>query len=308
MRCIAVAVLLMVCSLQLAGSEVLARGKQPEEPDTAKVSDIYNPPRVITPAYESGPRPAGETLPGAETGVPGTSEPSTDRTTGQPCATCGGGSRARVGGGGGFSLGYLAASLEDINPRIREMGIPALSDEVLMIGGRGYARVGHLVIGGAGYGGDTETGGIPDCCARYARVGIAYGGVIFGLTMAQPRYEATAGMLLGGGSIEIVRERTSRSVGGWDDAWEIFDKTGSDSVATEDLNVTSKITGEFMALEPFLEVKYRVLPLMAFGLSASYLSAKVGHGEWKVDGVSIPDSPESNIGGWSLRFGLHFGI
>ena len=132
--------------------------------------------------------------------------------------------------------------------------------------------------------------------------------LILGLTVTRPRYEAVAGMLFGGGSVEIVRQRNSRSVAGWDDAWEIFDESGPDSVATDNLDVTSKITGDFIALEPFFELKYNLLPFMALGLSTSYLSAGVGRGEWKLDGVSIPDSPESNIGGWSLRLGLHFGV
>ena len=308
MRCVGIAVLLMVCSLQLAGVEVLAQGRESEEPDTTGASDIYNPPRVITPGYEAGPQQTDQTPPGVEAEVPVASEGGPAGTAEQPCASCTGGSRTRFGGGGGFSAGYLFANLDDINPRIRDMGIPALSEEILMVGGRGYARIGHLVFGGAGYGGETESSGIPDCCARYARVVVAYGGVILGITAARPRYEAVGGMLFGGGSIEIVRERNSRSVGGWDDAWEIFDVSGPDSVATDDLNITSKITGEFIALEPFLEVKFRMLPFVALDLFASYLSAGVGRGQWKLDGVSMPDSPESNIGGWSLRLGLHFGV
>lgn len=308
MRCVGIAVLLMVCALQSAGVEVLAQAEEPDKPDTTTASDIYNPPRVITPEYEAGPRPSDDIQPGAETEAPTAPEPGPGQPTEKRCATCSRGSRARVGGGGEFSTGYLFANLDDINPQIQRMGIPTLSEDILMIGGRGYTRIGRLLIGGAGYGGDTESSGIPDCCARYARVRIGYGGVILGLAMTRPRYEAIAGMLFGGGSVEIVRERNSRSVAGWDEAWEIFDEAGSDSVATDDLSVTSKITGEFIALEPFFEVKYWVLPFMALDLSASYLNAGVGRGEWKLDGVSIPDSPESNIGGWSLRLGLHFGV
>jgi len=308
MRCVRILVLLMACWLQLAGVEVLAQEKGPVEPDTTSASDIYNPPRVITPEYEAGPQPSGEIRPETEVEPPAPTERGPGKTRDKRCATCSGGSRARVGGGGEFASGYLFADLDDINRQIRQMGIPALSNNIFLVGGRGYTRIGHLLVGGAGYGGGTESSGIPDCCARYARVEIAYGGVILGLAMARPRYEVMAGMLFGGGSVEIVRERNSRTVAGWDEAWENFDASGPDSVATDDLNMTSKITGEFIALEPFAEVKYWLLPFMALDVSASYLNAEVGRGEWKLDGVSIPDSPESNIGGWSLRLGLHFGL
>jgi hypothetical protein len=306
MRCIGIAVLLMACWLQLAGVEVLAQQKEPVEPDTTSASDIYNPPRVITPEYGAGPQPSDEIQPGMEAEPPAPPEPGPGKTRDKRCPTCSGGSRARVGGGAEFVSGYLFADLDDINPQIRQMGIPALSDDIFLVGARGYTRIGHLLVGGAGYAGDTESSGIPDCCARYARVEIAYGGVILGLAMTRPRYEAMAGMLFGGGSIEIVRERNSRAVADWDEAWENFEESEPDSVATDDLNLTSKITGEFIALEPFAEVKYWLLPFMALDVSASYLNAEVGRGEWKLDSVSIPDSPESNIGGWSLRLGLHF--
>jgi hypothetical protein len=308
MRCVGIAVLLMVCLLQSAGVEALAQEKEPAEPDTASASDIYNPPRVITPEYEAGPRPSEETRADTETEPPPAVEPRPERAGDKRCPTCPRASRARVGGGGEFSSGYLFADLSNINRRIRDMGIPALSEDIFLMGARGYTRIGHLLIGGAGYSGDTESSGIPDCCARYARVEVAYGGVMLGLAVTRPRYEVMGGMLFGGGSVEIVRERNSRMVAGWDAAWENFDEGGSDSVATDDLNMTSKITGEFIALEPFAEIKYWLLPFMALNVSASYLNAEVGRGEWKLDGVSIPDSPESKIGGWSLRLGLHFGV
>ena len=308
MRHVGIAVLLMVCSLQLAGVEALAQEEEQAEPDTTSASDIYNPPRVITPEYEAGPRPSDEIQPGMETEPPPAAEPGPGKTRDKRCATCSGGSRARVGGGGEFAGGYLFANLDDINPKIRQMGIPALSDDIFLVGGRGYTRIGHLLIGGAGYSGESESSGIADGCARYARVDITYGGVILGLAMTRPHYEAMAGMLFGGGAVEIVRERNSRMVAGWDEAWENFDEAGPDSVAADELNMTSKVTGEFIVLEPFVEVKYWVLPFMAMDVSASYLNAEVGRGEWKLDGVSIPDSPESNIGGWSLRLGLHFGL
>jgi len=308
MRCIGMAVLLMACCLQLSGVQVLAEVEEPERPDTTRASDIYNPPRVITPGYEASPEPSDEIPTGTETEAPDTPEHEPAQPVPTPCATCGGGSGTRAGGGGEFTTGYLYADLDDINAQIRRMGISEVSERVFLVGGRGYARIGHLLIGGAGFAGETKSSGTPDCCARYARVGIAYGGVILGLTTKQDRYEAAAGMLFGGGSVEIVRERNSRSVRDWDEAWEIFDKSGPDSVATEDIDLTSKITGDFIALQPFLEVKYRMLPFMALGLSASYLNAGVGRGEWKLDGVSIPDSPESNIGGWCLRLGFQFGV
>jgi hypothetical protein len=299
----------MIFTIPAVSTTGLAQEKEPAEPDTSSRSDIYNPPRVITPEYKPGsPPPDPEEPKTDEVRYPEGETAMDKKARSEGCATCRGASRSRVGAGAEVVTGYLFAGLDEINPHIRRMGIPALSEEVFMAGGRGYTRIGHLLIGGAAYGGDTESGGIPDCCARSARVEIAYGGVLFGATTGGPRYEISAGMLFGGGAVEIVRERSSRNVSDWDEAWDDFYESGPDSVATEDLNITSKITGDFIALEPFAGLKYWILHFMAVDLSASYLHAEIGRGEWKVDGVPIPDSPESNIGGWSLKLGLHFGI
>jgi hypothetical protein len=308
MRCACIAVLLMVCLLQFSGMEAVARDKEPAAPDTSSASDIYNPPSVITPEYEAGPRPTAQGQPGSEPEPAVPDAPVSGRSAAKPCPACGGGARGRIGAGGEFASGYLFANLDDINSQVRRMGIPVLSDDIFVVGGRGYVRIGRLLIGGAGYGGNSESSGIPDCCSRQARLDIAYGGVILGLALGNARYETMAGMMFGGGSVEIVRERNSRTVAGWDDAWDGFDKALPDSIASDDLNMTSKITGEFIALEPFAEIKYWLLPFMALDVSASYLNAEVRRGQWKLDGVAIPDSPESGIGGWSVRLGFHFGI
>jgi hypothetical protein len=301
--------LLTVCALLTFCAIGFAQGKEPAQPDTTSTSDIYNPPRVITPDYKAGEEPATEYGTGGEKAVP---KPSADTARNKPgtapCAACSERSRARVGGGGEFVTGYLFANLDDLNRQIRRMGIPVLAEQILIAGGRGYTRIGHLLIGGAGYGGDTESSGVPDCCARSAQIEIAYGGVLLGLAVSRPRYEIMGGMLFGGGSVRVVRERNSRGVTDWEGAWEDFYEGGPDSVATEDLNITSEIRGEFVVLEPFAGLKYWIMPFMALDLSASYLQAPIGRGDWQIDGVSIPDSPESNIGGWSLRLGLHFGV
>jgi hypothetical protein len=205
-------------------------------------------------------------------------------------------------------VGYAFLNLEEINKQVRSMGIPPLSDEVFIVGGMGYGRIGYLMIGGAGYGGYTETSGIPDCCARYARLDIAYGGLILGATYPQPRYELQGGMLFGGGEVKVTRRRNSKEIMSWDEAWEAFEKDVEDPVPAEDLNITSEITGTFVALEPFVAFKYWVLEFMAFDFSASYLRAVVSRGSWELDGVSIPDSPETNIGGLTLKLGIHFGV
>jgi hypothetical protein len=290
-----------------------AEKEEPAEPDTASASRLYNPPSVITLEDSSGTgeRPAEakseinlDFIRGKGTGETG--KPEGRRKS--KCVLCPGEGRGRIGGGGGPVPGYLFADLSAVNTKVKQMGIPELSESILIVGGKGYARIGRFVIGGGGYGGSTESGGIPDCCTRYADIEIAYGGLILGLSKTGSRWEGTTGLLLGGGAVAVERRRNSRYVFGWDGSWEIFEADDPDSIATDDLSATSTLRADFIAIEPFIEFKYWVFPFMALDLSASYLRANIGRGEWKIENTKIPDSPETNIGGPTIKFGLHFGV
>ncbi len=262
---------------------------------------IIRPLRVITEEDTSAVSPK------IEKAAPSPSAQSQARGHGgKPCGRC---SRrgAGFGGGGGFAAGYLFSNLGEINRQIRRMGIEEINEDLFVMGGKGYARIGCFIIGGGGYATEGETSGIPDRCARYAQVEIAYGGVIFGLARQTRSYELTGGILLGSGSIVVERRRNSRYVVGWNDAWDIFDVNSPDSVAVDDLNVTSRLTANFIAIEPFVELKYRLMSFVALEVTVSYLRAKTGYGQWKLDNIKIPNSPATNIGGPGLRVGLHFG-
>jgi hypothetical protein len=288
-------------------STVSAQEKEPVPADTASTSDLFNPPRVITPehtSYRKGGQPERDAPSGAELHGTEVSEQSGKRK----CWSCSQNGGPGAGGGGEFVTGFAFLNLEEINKQVGTMGISPLSQDVFLVGGKGYGRIGYLIIGGAGYAGRTESSGIPDCCARFAEFEIAYGGLILGATYPQARYELAGGMLFGGGSVTVTRTRNSREIAGWEEAWDPYRKDGADSVAAEDLNITSEITGDFIALEPFVAFKYWVLQFMAFDFSASYLRAVIDMGSWELDGVRIPDSPETNVGGLTLKLGIHFGV
>jgi hypothetical protein len=223
------------------------------------------------------------------------------------CRRCKHRKRHRGGGGGGVTLGYLRANFEVLNEKVSEMGIHPLSEDIFLIGGRGYGRIRCFIIGGGGYGGWTETSGIPDCCSRQVKLEMGYGGLILGVNKGTDWVEGTLGALIGGGGIQVVRKRNSTSVAGWDGAWLPFEKTAEDSVATDDLNITSVLSAAFFALEPYFELRAWVLPWLSLDFSGSYLWARVSRGQWKVDDVKIPDSPQTNIGGASFKFTLNFG-
>jgi hypothetical protein len=59
--------------------------------------------------------------------------------------------------------------------------------------------------------------------------------------------------------------------------------------------------------ESRLENKVWLTRFMALDLSGSYLRAHVGKGTWKMEGLEILNSPETNLGGPSAKLGLIFG-
>jgi len=223
------------------------------------------------------------------------------------CPRCPKHSRSRVGGGGGPIPGYIFADLGAVNAQVRGMGIPKLDEAILIMGGKGYARFGNIILGGGGYGGSTETSGMPDESARFARVEFGYGGGLIGASVAYSRYDFTAGLLVGGGAIEVTRRIASQGVFDWEDSWDTFREDLPDSVATGDLTVSSRITADFIAIEPFVEIKIWLTRFMALDLSGSYLRAHIGEGTWKTEGLEILNSPETNLGGPSVKLGLIFG-
>lgn len=317
-----------VFAVLLIQSAGLAEEKEASPPDTSRASDLFNPPRVLKPEGAEGPEDAGtgagqeagdgtaveagagagaSATAGATSGNRRPSDPSAPEKK-KGCPACSQYRNLRAGGGGQFDIGVAFLNLNEINAQVRQMGIPQLSDDVLILGGRGYARIGNFIIGGAGYGTWTETSGIPDCCARHVRLDIGYGGLILGATTYGRRHQLMGGVLLGGGQAKITRRRNSREITGWDEAWDPFKEDGPGSIPAEDLNITSEITGNFIAIEPFVSVKYWLTSIIALDFSASYLKAEVRRGQWELDGVKIPDSPKSNLGGPMLKLGIHFGV
>jgi hypothetical protein len=222
------------------------------------------------------------------------------------CPRCHWCSRTKFGGCGGPVPGYLGANFEVINAKVAEMGIKDISENLFVMGGKGYARLGNFIIGGGGYGATSESSGKPDNSARYAKVELGYGGAIVGATIGFSRYDFTAGALVGGGSITVTRRR-ARDIAGWEDAWSLFRRGDGESVPKDELNISSRLTANFWALEPFVDVKVRVLPFMALEFEASFLRAQVARGAWKMDETGIPDSPATNLGGPSLKVGVMFG-
>jgi hypothetical protein len=303
-RFISVVLTVMILSVALFQAVCIAQDEETSPADTTATSDLFNPPRVIKPEG-SGDAAAGRAAVGVAAVTGGETQAEKPEIK-KGCASCYRSSRG--GGGGQFDIGVAFLDLSAINVQVKQMGIPDLSEEVLILGGRGYGRIGHFIIGGAGYGAWTESSGIPDCCARYARLDFGYGGLILGGTTYGDRHQFMGGVLLGGGMAKITRRRNSREIMGWDDAWDPFKEDGSGTIPTEDLNITSEITGEFIAVEPFITFKYWMTTFMALDFSASYLRAEIGRGQWKLDGVRIPDSPESNLGGPTLKVGIHFGV
>jgi hypothetical protein len=265
--------------------------------DTLGTARIYSPSSVIRPDTQT----AGTTQ------ITTTVLPLSDELEESGSQAGGPKERARGGGGGGVTFGYLNANFDALNAQISGMGIPLLSENLFLMGGRGYGRIGSFIIGGGGYGSWTETSGIPDCCSRKVRTDLGYGGLILGFNKGGSRLEGTLGALVGGGGIEITRRRNSRNITGWEEAWEPFETNGPEQVDTEDLNITSVLSASFFAVEPFFEIKAWVLPWMSIDGAVSYLWARVGRGQWMLDGIKIPDSPQTNLGGLGIRLTLNFG-
>ncbi|MFO7769419.1 MAG: hypothetical protein R6W82_10760 [bacterium] len=215
----------------------------------------------------------------------------------------------QVGAGGGAHAGMLQVSLPEIDARLRAMGLEGLEEWLMLYGGGGSLQRGHWQIGGAGYGGSTEQTVVSGETLRSARLDLGYGGLTLGYVKAAGSLKLTLGTLLGIGSMELTLRRTPEAPASWADLWEEYEAGSPPGpVDPGDLRLSTRLTGNWFAVEPFVDVRYWLVPLVAVELSAHYHLGSIGGGKLEQNGVAIPGSPELDLSGMGFRVGLFIGF
>ena len=217
-------------------------------------------------------------------------------------------SQGKIGGGGGYTPGWLFMDLDRLNETIVAAGgTPFDGGRLLMQGGQGYAYlllVQNLRIGGMGMSGTRSTARIEQSTntRRDVELSVGYGGVTLEYTVpVVPRLDVTIGTVLGGGGMSLTIRRDRGSAREWGDIWG---EMGGAQAATE---FSRKLEGSFFTYQPSLTVELALLRWLGIRAGVGYLG--MAGGSWELDGhyelLGVPDDIAAD--GWMINTGIYIG-
>ncbi|HEY6192478.1 MAG TPA: hypothetical protein VI215_09175 [Bacteroidota bacterium] len=216
------------------------------------------------------------------------------------------GAAAKLGGGVGFTTGYLFIDLDPLNKVIGNAnGAPFDSKGMELYGGHGYGYIlviPNLRIGYMNMGGTRRSLSVQGNTRRYVDLSAGFSGATFEYVIpVVPRLDVAIGGLIGGGSLEIKMSRDQGDVKSWDNIWNDF---GTGVAAQE---YTHKLEGSFFVYEPSLNVEFALLRWLGFRAGVSYLG--MAGSDWKIDDryefVGVPDNVSGK--GWMINAGVFLG-
>ena len=71
----------------------------------------------------------------------------------------------------------------------------------------------------------------------------------------------------------------------------------------------TELGGTFFNFQPYVAVRWQFLDRMGLRISAGYNRGTIGGGQWKMNGhISVLDSPEAPLDGFTIRTVIYFGL
>jgi hypothetical protein len=214
----------------------------------------------------------------------------------------------QMGAGGGPYFGLMQLSVPELDDRLAAMGLEVLPDWLPTYGGGGTIHVGRFLIGGMGYSGTHSTSAAAAGIARQADITVGHAGLMLGYIKAISNMKLTLGSLLGMGSFEAQIRRAPQGSADWTGVWEYYDSGFTGTVDAADLSVSTRLSASYFWAEPFISLRYWVIPLVALDLTAHYSYGKIGAGKLKENDRSISGAPEMDLSGMGFRIGIFFGF
>jgi len=217
-------------------------------------------------------------------------------------------STGKIGGGGGYTPGWLFMDVDKLNETIISAGgTPFDGGRMMLNGGQGYAYlllVQNLRIGGIGMSGTRTTSRVETATntRRDVELGVGYGGVTLEYALSVvPRLDVTFGTVIGGGSMSLTIRRANGTSKDWGDIWGEF---GSPQPASE---FSRKLEGSFFILQPSVTMEFALLRWLGVRAGVGYLG--MTGGSWKLDDeydlAGVPDGIGAS--GWMINTGIYLG-
>jgi hypothetical protein len=214
----------------------------------------------------------------------------------------------QLGAGGGGSWGMLRLDLPELDGRLAAMGLEALPEWMSLAGGGGVLNVGHLLVGGHGWGGSVTSEATAGGIVRSVRLDLSLAGVTLGWVKAIGRLKLTLGGTLGVGRLDLLLRRGPTATPDWNGVWDYYETAFSGTVDASALDTSSRLQGSFFWLEPAVGMRYWLIPLVAVDLGAFYSWGSIKEGKLRHEGEQVTDAPALDLSGMGFRVGVFFGF
>ncbi len=214
----------------------------------------------------------------------------------------------QVGAGGGPGYALVQLSLPDLDNRLISMGLEGLPEWISLVGVNGHFQIGSLMIGAFSLSGSVDRSSSSGGISREASVVLSYSGITIGYVKAVRNMKLTLGGSLGAGSLVTKLSRFPQTGRTWDGLWSYYETGFTGSVDSATLDISSVLTGNYYFFEPFVSIRYWLIPLVAVDLSAVYGLAGIKAGKLELNGESIADAPKLDLSGMGVKIGIFFGF
>lgn len=214
----------------------------------------------------------------------------------------------QFGAGGGPYFSTIQLSIPDLDSRFTGMGLEGIPEWVTLYGSGGGINVGPFFIGGFALEGSVEHSSTSAGIVREARVDLSRSGVALGYVKAVGRMKLTLGSTIGGGRLTTRLRRRPDTAVSWEDLWTYYRDDFSGTVDSSDLNISTVIEGKYLLFEPYLSIRYWVIPLVSVDIGATYHFGSIRSGKLKENGQTLSGSPEISLSGVGFRIGIFFGF
>ncbi len=217
---------------------------------------------------------------------------------------------APFGGGGGFTPGWIFPNFDNVNPLLKQFGVPEFSKGgFFTTGGSGFIYLGFIKnfrIGGIGYGGSKSTSSSEDSFVIFDKIidnkstevivnkevqySLGGGGLTLEYTLPFVKNVGiSVGGIIGGGSLTMEIYKNSGTFS-WDNVWDqISSRLPSD-------NEHRTIKNNFWFFTPTINFDIPAYRFVAFRIGAGYQLTFANN--WKIDNdqnlLNVPSDLNGN--------------
>lgn len=217
---------------------------------------------------------------------------------------------AKSGGALSIVIGLYRPDMRELNDIAEALNFPGGfgNEAIFMNGLRGYGYIGkNFRIGGIVISGNTQVADPGTQFNRTLELDVSHGGVTLEYVYPTRRMEFYVGGMLGVGSYEVTY--TQQDVRGnraeWDELLDTFAATPSTG------SFAKSLSAGYTAVNPWVGVKYKLLPWFALDGNVGYHLGRVRSNQWVFSdhsGDGVKGSPSIDAGGLTGWVEVTFGF